>query len=250
MNLTDRIANLNAATAHGTLIEQQLLYDEVIEVGTAVTGSPGSSAPLLVVLESRRTAFFKRFCDQNRTLCAQYGHHPFEIPVNEVTAWRLASAMGDPWRQLLPTAVLRVIDNNGGALINDKLGKVDNAVFTEAASQISAAAFWDALIGNQDRNMRNFRYDSLHKRLGLIDHGFVFARPGDPINRSSYFLAQRRRQGPVTISPREEEVLEELLASDLHRLREFLAAERANALAARAQSMLRTRCLPSVVGGF
>jgi hypothetical protein len=158
--------------------------------------------------------------------------------------------MGDPWRQLLPTAVLRVIDHNGGALINDKLGRVDSAVFTEAAGQVAGAAFWDALIGNQDRNMRNFRYDSMHKRLGLIDHGFVFARPADPINRSSYFLAERRRQGVVTISPREQEALDELLASDLHGLREFLAADRANALEARAQRMLSTRCLPPVVGGF
>lgn len=250
MNLTDRIANLNAATAYGTVIEQELLHDQVIEVGTAITGSPGSSAPLLVVLESRRSAFFKRFCDQNRTLCAQYNQHPFDVPLNEVTAWRLASAMGDPWRQLLPTAVLRVIDNNGGALVNDKHGKVDTAVFTEAASQVAAAAFWDALIGNQDRNMRNFRYDARHRRLGLIDHGFVFARPNDPINRSSYFLAERRRQGLISITQREQTVLEELLASELHGLRDFLAADRADALQARGERMFSSRCLPPVLGGF
>ncbi|HTX10624.1 MAG TPA: hypothetical protein VME22_18515 [Solirubrobacteraceae bacterium] len=250
MNPTDRIANLMSALDRPTPIEAQLLYDEIIDTGTAITGSPGSSAPPLVVLESRLSAFHKRFHDQDRVLCQQYGHHPFDVPLNEVTAWRLAAAIGNPWRQLLPTAVLRVIDNKGGALINDKKGKVDAAVFTEAVSQVDAAAFWDALIGNQDRNMRNFRYDAAHRRLGLIDHGFVFARPGDLINRSSYFLATRLTQSKRTLTQRECDVLEALLEADLYGLRRVLAVDRADALQARAERMLSSRLLPPVQGGF
>ena len=255
MNLTDRIANLQAATARGIAIEQELLREDIIAAAPAITSSPGSSAPLLVVLETGRSAFFKRFCDQDPNLCSQYGHHPFDVPVNEVAAWRLAYAMGNPWRRLLPTAVLRTIDNAGGALINEKPGKVDNNVF-EAESQVAAAAFWDALIGNQDRNARNFRYDAAHQRLGLIDHGFAFARPGDPINQSSFFLAHRRtRAGEGTLRQNERDALEELLDEDLHELREFVAPDRAeagggSALAARARRMSASRCLPPVVGGF
>jgi hypothetical protein len=107
LTIDDRIANLNAATAHGTTIEEELLRVDVIAMGAALTTSPGSSGPLLVALETRRSAFFKRFCDQNRNLCTRFGQHPFDVPLNEVVAWRLAAAMGNPWRQLLPTAVLR-----------------------------------------------------------------------------------------------------------------------------------------------
>lgn len=250
MNPTDRIANLMAALERPTLIENLLLHDDIVDTGTALTESPGSSAPPLVVLESGLSAFHKRFHSQDRLLCQQYGQHPFDVPLNEVTAWRLAATMGNPWRQLLPTAVLRVIDNKGGALINDKKGKVDDAVFTEAVSQVDAAAFWDALIGNQDRNMRNFRYDASHRRLSLIDHGFVFARPNDLINRSSYFLAARWRGGKHRLTPREQEVADELLAGDLYGLRAFLARDRADALQTRAERMLATGFLPPVHGGF
>lgn len=234
-----------AATAHGTAVEQDLLRTPVIAVGHHLTQHPGSSAPPVVVLETRRTAFFKRFRDQSPTICAHYQHDPYDVPLNEVVAWRLAEALGGVWRQLVPTSVLRKIEGHGGALMNHRLGTVDHAVFTDAPAQAGAAGFWDALVGNQDRNAGNYRYDASNRRLGVIDHGFCFARPGDPMN-SALFLAARRRQNQHPITSAERSVLEALVHSDdLHGLRGFLAADRVQALENRAQRMLSTGCLPT-----
>jgi hypothetical protein len=249
MTLDERIESLVAATG-ATGIEQELSHEGIIAMAPVLTSSVGSSAPPLVVLDTGRSAFFKRFCDQDKNICAQYRQEPFDVPLNEVAAWRLAYALGNPWRQLIPTAVMRKINNLGGALINDKHGRIDTAVFNDAGRQVMAAGFWDALVGNQDRNSRNYRYDSRSTRLGLIDHGFAFARPGDPINHSSFFFAARRQRHGAALSAAEQEVLEAFLATDdLHGLRNYLPADRAQALQRRAEEMLRTRCLPTV-GAF
>lgn len=248
MDLDDRISNLTAATVHGNVIEQDLLLGEVIDIAPVVTGSPGASHPLLVVMDTRRSAFFKRFCDQNVGLCAHYGQTRMDPPLNEVTAWRLAYAMGDPWRQLLPTAVLRQLRGHGGALVNDKHGRVNGEVFREAEGQVNAAGFWDALVGQQDRNGRNYRYVQSTKRLGLIDHGFAFARPGDICNAAMFHATRKRLAGTITSS--EQKVLEALLASDdLYGLRGFLDEDRVEALENRAREMLRSRLIP-VPGAF
>jgi hypothetical protein len=242
MDLQERINNLMAATAVGTAVEQDLLRAGVITMGTAITATGGTSAPPLVILDTRRTAFFKRFRDQRPNICARYGHDPFDVPLNEVAAWRLAFAMGDPWRQLVPTAVFRKINDAGGALINDRKAKADLRVFAEAGGQAAAAGFWDSLIGQQDRNTQNFRYDRSTRTLAVIDHGFSFARPGDLCN--SAIFAHARHQSSPAISPDERAALEALRIADLHGLREFIAPDRASALERRSTEMLRTGRLP------
>lgn len=238
MDIQERINNLMAATVVGTAVEQDLLRAGVITMGTALTATGGTSAPPLVILDTRRTAFFKRFRDQRPNICAQYGHAPYDVPLNEVAAWRLAFAMGDPWRQLVPTAVFRKINDAGGALINDRKAKADLRVFTEAGGQVAAAGFWDSLIGQQDRNTQNFRFDRSTRTLALIDHGFSFARPGDICN-STIFAAARHQSLP-DLSPEERAALASLDSEDLHGLRGFIAPERAAALESRAAEMLRT----------
>lgn len=250
MKIEDRIANLTAAT-RGTPIELDLARGSIAVTAPVVTVTPGVTSPVAVVLETRRVAYFKRFGDQNKASCQHYGHDRFDVPLNEVAAWRLADAMGDPWRQLLPTAVLRNIGGRSGVLINHKHGKPNPDAFVDARGQVSAAALFDALIGNQDRHMLNYRYDAQVRRLGLIDHGFAFAKPGDFVNGSA-FVAARLTAGPPesTVSLTEQAVLERLLGSgDLFGLRRFLAADRADALEARAEKMARTRCLLGV-GAF
>lgn len=242
MDLDTRIANLVAA-AGATPMEQEMLHSRVLSSGVHLTAHPGSSHPIAVFLETRRSGFFKSFVGQSVTMCGHYKQDPFEVPLNEVIAWRLAHAMGPPWMQMVPTAVLRKIDDKGGALINQRHGPPDAAVFGEAPSQAASAAFWDALIGNQDRNTTNFRYLSARKSLGLIDHGFAFARPGDPFNES-FFLRSRRQANRVPLTPHEREALENLVDNELHRLGSFLPRDRAEALQARAETMIRTSCLP------
>jgi hypothetical protein len=237
VKIEERIRNLSAAT-RGTPIEQDLARGRISMVAPVVTATPGATTPVVVG-------------DQNPAACRHYGHEPFDVPCNEVTAWRLAYAMGDPWRQLLPTAVLRNIGGRTGVLVNHKDGKPNPDAFTDARGQVMAAALFDALIANQDRHALNYRYDATTRRLGLIDHGFAFARPGDFMNGSA-FLAARLLAGPPEslLSPTEQRVLEVLLDSgDLHGLRGFLATDRADALEARAENMARNRCLPAV-GAF
>jgi hypothetical protein len=243
MEIQERINNLMAATVVGTAVEQDLLRAGVITMGTALTATGGTSAPPLVILDTRRTAFFKRFRDQRPNICAQYGHAPFDVPLNEVAAWRLAFAMGDPWRQLVPTAVFRKINDAGGALINDRKAKADLRVFMEARGQAAAAGFWDALIGQQDRNTQNFRYDRSTRTLALIDHGFSFARPGDLCN--STIFAHARHQSSPDLSQEERAALTALDAADLHGLRKYIAPDRVAALQSRTTEMLRSgRVLP------
>ena len=44
---------------------------------------------------------------------------------------------------------------------------------------IADAAFFEAPIGSQDRHDENLRASTPPPYLGLIDHGYAFARPGD-----------------------------------------------------------------------
>jgi hypothetical protein len=244
MDINMRIANLVAATATGVAIEQELLHSRVLAIAPALTQTPGATAPLLVVLESRRSAFFKRYRDQSARACAHYGHERLGVPLNEVIAWRLACALGAPWSQLVPASVLRVIDNAGGALTNDRKGKADLAVLDDASAQVKAAGFWDALVGNQDRHMNNFRYIAARRSLGLIDHGYSFARPGDILN-ASFFSAHRRSKNEHSLLLNERAALTELVDSgDLHGLRGYLPTDRADALEGRAHRMLQSGCLP------
>ena len=244
MDIDSRIANLVAATATGVAIEQELLHSRVLAIAPVLTQTPGSTGPLLVVLETRRSAFFKRYRDQGARACAHYGHDRLSVPLNEVIAWRLACAMGAPWSQLVPASVLRIIDNAGGALTNDRKGKADLAALDEASAQVKAAGFWDALVGNQDRHLNNFRYLAERRSLGLIDHGYAFARPGDILN-ASFFSAHRRSKNEHNLLLEERTALQKLLNSgDLHGLRGYLPADRADALEARAGRMLQTGCLP------
>jgi hypothetical protein len=245
VTLQDRINRLQQATADGATIEQFMLHEPVHHVARNTTANPGSSTTFVVVFQSRRQGILKTFAGQNPATCHAYGQDPYEAVTHEVVAWRLAYALGSPWDQLVPAAVLRDIQGAGpGALINFKRGKPDLNVFHEATSQVRAAAFWDALIGQQDRHGINFRYDAAAKRLGLIDNAFAFARRGD-FRNDSIFLAWRLSAHQQTLSPREREVLERLLDEDLHGLHDYLPDDRVHALEHRAQRMVTTGSLPS-----
>jgi hypothetical protein len=47
------------------------------------------------------------------TIAATCQQDRSEANVHEVVAWRLANALGNPWDQLVPTAVLRTFDDIG-----------------------------------------------------------------------------------------------------------------------------------------
>jgi hypothetical protein len=244
-SLQGRIDLLQDATIRGSELEQAMLHEPVHLVSPNGTANAGVSTTYVVVFESGRKAILKTFEGQHPNACVHYGQDRFEAPTHEVVAWRLAHALGGRWEQMVPTAVLRdVPDAGAGVLINWRDGDPDMAVFNDAKEQVFAAAFWDALIGQQDRHARNFRYDRSSRRLALIDNAFAFARQGD-LFASSMFLAHRRQQHATTLSEPEHRALGELLEhDDLFGLRLFLGEDRVEAVENRARAMHEKRLLP------
>jgi hypothetical protein len=236
MSVQDRVDALQASVGDGER-ERFLVAADVALVGPHKTTNAGKNETQIVVLHPGRRAYFKPFAGQLPRLARQYGHEPVEVPLNEVTAWRLAEALGDPYVSLVPPAVLRTIEGRGGALIDEMPGDPHRLVLDEAKPQIFAAAVWDALVGQRDRHMVQYRYDADRRRLGLIDHGYAFARPGDRLNAST-FLAHRRSVAGGALTTRETEALERLAGDDdLLGLRALLGPDRADALAGRAERM-------------
>lgn len=239
MDLQDRIIRLqHAADDDGTTIENELRFDSVLAVTKNGTATPGTTDTWVVMFETgRREAIFKKLGNVKHSTASIYKQDPVEANVHEVVAWRLARAMGDPWEQLVPTAVLRALDEGRGVLMNRRFGDRDSAaMFQYAAGQAAAAAFWDSLIGQQDRHAGQYKYDSASNRLALIDHAFAFALPGHTCNESM-FVKARKQQHHDRLQDNEVDALDGLLANDLHGLRGFLSEPRAEALHARAVKM-------------
>jgi hypothetical protein len=244
VTLQGRIDRLQAATVARTAIEESLLNSPVVDIAPNGTGNPGSSETWVVTLDTRREAIFKPLGKINANTARLYNQDRVEANVHEVVAWRLAHALGEPWDQLVPTVVLRTFAETGpGVLCNRREGRPNMSVFEHAPTQATAAAFWDALIGQQDRHATNFRFDAVNRRLALIDNAFAFGRPGD-YHHASLFLRRRRAEHNGSLIEREIEVLDTLLSNDLHGLRGFLPSERTKALEARATKMLRSKLLP------
>ena len=66
-----------------------------------------------------------------------------------------------------------------------------------------AAGFFDALIGNQDRRVGQFRYDEANRALGLIDHRFSFpSRAPTVAGRTSSSSAAASMSGSSRMSAR------------------------------------------------
>lgn len=103
--------------------------------------------------------------------------------------------------------------------------------------QVSAAAFFDALIGQQDRNKGNVLWYEERQVIYLIDHSFSFGRAG--VNHgASDFVQWRWNHGSRRLTAAEVDAVGPLLESgDLLTLRRFLDQERADALEARARRM-------------
>lgn len=114
--------------------------------------------------------------------------------------------------------------------------------------QAAAGAFFDALVGQQDRNDGNILWYEERRRIFLIDHGFAFARPD--ANSGEVILTNwRARQGDRRLTDTEVGALQQLVDADLDGLAEFVEESRAEALRGRAARMLDSRNLP-LVGSF
>lgn len=159
----------------------------------------------------------------------------------------LAKQLGPPWNDLVVPTVMKFPQHPDtqqpmiGAASVFRGGKVGKRGFYDAVpEQVSAAAFFDALIGQQDRNKGNVLWYEERQVIYLIDHAFSFARAG--ANHGASDLVQWRwGHGSRRLDAAELDALQKLLDSPaLLTLRRFLHPERAEALEARGRRMLET----------
>jgi hypothetical protein len=117
------------------------------------------------------------------------------------------------------------------------------APFTSDPARARAAALFDALIGQQDRNVGNIRWDAAAGILHVIDQGYAFARTGEPLNASPFVRV--RGQTDPSLDDDEIDALNRLLRSgDLLDVADALEDDRADALERRARIMLEPALLP------
>jgi hypothetical protein len=221
-------------------------------------------------LDGRRwPLFFKPVGGVKPTAAAFYQQRsPVDIAIHEVAAWWIARELGRPWSELVAPAVW--FDPPGASDIAEcgsvSLGMSGAGVLPEPGNGfdqlISDAAFFDALIGCQDRHDQNLHAE-LPARLGLIDHGYAFARPGDHHNAyptAGFFLRMRFGQrrfkvpgrpvldysgvGPLSpgLAAHEREAIEKLAAdpTGLLGMAGILSDKRADALRHRILRMSLT----------
>ncbi len=189
---------------------------------------------------------------------------PVDVGIHEIAAWWLARELGSPWSELVAPAVWLDPPGAGDILASGPViwGMGGSAALPEPGAGfdqlISDAAFFDALIGAQDRHDENLRAET-PPRLGLIDHGYTFARPNDWHNSyqtAGFFLKMRfgeRRfrlpHGPVldysgigplspTLDSHEREAIARLTGDrGLLGVAQLLRDDRAQALRDRAARM-------------
>ncbi len=236
MSLRDRITALTRL--QGSAYEDYLVHEDVIVYDAHRTANPGTSVTMRAHLESGRDAFHKPLRGINATLAAAYGQRPEEPPIHECLAWRVAFTLGDPYRELIAACVMRQIDGEFGSLSARAVGSPDlPAAIREVPDECSAAAFFDALIGQQDRHGGNLRWDADAGQLRLFDHGFTFKRPNDLLINSA-ILRWRLHHASAGLGEDELSCLERVLNGELDQLLAILDADRAEALRARAEHML------------
>jgi hypothetical protein len=201
-----------------------------------------------VVLETGLLCFFKpangfqsASIPLKRAL-QNYGQTPVSSVIHECAAWQLARWLGGVWQDISMPAVARMLElPNGvrefGSLARFRPGRTGSlAYFRGVPKQAAAGAFFDCLIGQQDRNRGNVLWHEERERIYLIDNAFSFMRADDA--RGIQELQQWRWEtADRSLTSAEQDAIGALVDSDLFGLRKYLEADRAEALLARALQM-------------
>jgi hypothetical protein len=221
--------------------ERALLEDEVVSVERPAEGVGANDVWRLELGSTHEGAYFKPINGVNATLAYLLGHTRESVVLAEIAAYRLAYALEAPYAGLVPPCVLRFVpevdEDAPGSLMSERFDDRAGNVFQDAPALALQGAFFDALIGNQDRSGFNLLFDPSRGDLALIDHGFAFRREHDPVN-ASVLVDWRRRAGLTTLTAEERETLNRLLGDgDLLGIRRYLEADRANAFHDRARAM-------------
>jgi hypothetical protein len=201
---------------------------------TSRPSAPGSPAPPVSVCG--RVVFHKPFSGVHVANALAYGQTDETPPLHDAVAWRLALALGSPWKELVAPCVLREYAGEHGALSLQAPGWPGDPAPTQNPTWCLPAAFFDSLIAQQDRHSGNWRWDG--NRLTLIDHGYAFALTGHILNHTD-LVGARHIHSAATLLPEERDALDRLLG-DPHLLgmANLLLEDRAEALADRARRML------------
>jgi hypothetical protein len=237
----DRFAEL-VRQQGGHPVEDDLLHSTVDEWLPAIV-STNRIDP--VKLSTGMHAAYKRWEGLSINAARLYQHTRTSTMLAECAAWRLARVIGPPVEELVPPCVWRDdLTPDTGSLAEWRKGdELGMEAVRSAPNQAWAAAFFDALAGQQDRNLSNLLWDAATGGLSLHDNGYAFACPGH-LRNASFFVGQRWDHGAEVLTAEEEEALSRLLtSSDLHGLALFLEEQRAHALAERAGRMLESHTL-------
>lgn len=218
-------------------LEFELLHTPFL--GPAAPASGGIQGARKVALENGWIAYVKAFEPYNVTKAHPYhGSDDPCGPLFEAVAWRLADALGGPVAQIVQPVVLRPFEEVLSSVGLGARGKTNQLAAVLPTPAAMSAAFFDCLIGQQDRNVGNFKWEPAQRRLGLFDHAFAFARHGDHF-QSGVLQAQRHDSDRRRLTDWEQQALRRLLdAEDALGVAPMLPADRLAALLARAEWML------------
>lgn len=244
-------------------LEERLLRADVVRAAPVrnTTANAGSSETTAVILGDGGgviAAYHKPLDGIDSRQVARYGHDAHGALVNESAAWLMAKMLGPPYRDMVPDVVIRSIWPTAsgtmgfvggfGALSIEAPGDTNVSAPLHDPVHCDPAAFFDALIGQQDRHSTNYRWQSgpggHPGRLGLLDNAYSFAAP-DPryLPWASEFVGQRHNAGRANLDQLELDLLSQVqgvpeLWAWLDRM---LRPDQAAALRGRIDRMLASR---------
>jgi hypothetical protein len=203
---------------------------------TVTNVQEGTNDTVAVTLSTGAVGFHKSFRGASISVARAYQQDGYQQPLHEVAAWRVAATLGAPWIEIVTPTVIRTINNEPGSFAGMMTGYEGE---TSPHYLRHAAALFDALIGQQDRHSGNYLTNGING-LGLIDHGYAFARPGDSCNFSE-FVADRHSGGRTAdLTEHERSALNRLLHSPrLADVEGIIQPDRVAALGQRAGRMLQ-----------
>ena len=232
--LVDQIAAV-ARLQKGDPEEERLLRAVAVD---AEPVDEGVNSTYRLMFEDGSDGYFKPIDDFDEECAEDYGHDAPYQAIHEAVAWQTARRVfGPPQSEMVPPCVLTVYGGRLGSLARGRDGGVGGP-FAVSSADLDAAGMFDSLIGQQDRHGGNFLTSNGGETMTLIDHGFAFGRPGDPLNQSVFAVS--RSNGRSELTPRERFRLQALVESPtLLGLGPMLAPDRASAMQDRARRMLQ-----------
>jgi hypothetical protein len=246
-------------------VEEALHHARVVDVRSFDTGGNHITKAYELRLDSGHVCVFKAGNSlleagedglyNGKQALARYGQTPISTVIAECAAWQLAKHLGGPWSEIAVPTVMKFpqlpdigrVEVGGAVLFRG--GNAGKQGFYQAVPELAAAgAFFDALIGQQDRNKGNVLWYPERDTIYLIDHSFSFGKARGNTGASD-LVDWRWNHGNQELGERELEVLQRLLESEYTlTLSRFVAPDRVEGLRARAERMFEARRLVRDLG--